>query len=82
MESNFKTTDTGFKYSHFDIFNDNATKSKIYKHLIDINDTITEDDIRNVKVSFPDYDIMSRTKEVAQSGTGTIPSWDTVDATT
>lgn len=35
------------------IFNDAATKSKIRKHLLDINDVITEDDIRNIRVSLP-----------------------------
>jgi hypothetical protein len=29
-------------------YQDNKTKQKISKHLNDINDTITEDDIRNV----------------------------------
>ena len=34
-------------------FTDEATKMKIRKHLNDINDTITEDDIRNVKLFVP-----------------------------
>lgn len=35
------------------IFNDAATKNKIRQHLLDINDVISEDDIRNIRVSFP-----------------------------
>ena len=53
MESNLKMSEAGFTYTHHDIFNDNATKSKIYRHLIDINDTISEDDIRNIIVAVP-----------------------------
>ena len=32
-------------------FYDNATKQKIDKHLTDINDTITEEDIRNINTN-------------------------------
>ena len=32
-------------------FYDEATKSKIDKHLTDINDTITEEDIRNINTN-------------------------------
>lgn len=31
-------------------YKDEATYNKIRRHLVDINDTITEDDIRNVKL--------------------------------
>ena len=34
-------------------FTDVATKMKIQKHLNDINDTITEDDIRNIQLFNP-----------------------------
>ena len=32
-----------------EVFFDFATKEKIHKHLSDINDIITEEDIRNIK---------------------------------
>jgi hypothetical protein len=37
------------QYYNQEKFLDIATKRKINKHLSDINDTITEDDIKNVK---------------------------------
>jgi hypothetical protein len=37
------------QYYNQEKFLDVATKRKINKHLSDINDTITEDDIKNVK---------------------------------
>ncbi|MEO6489907.1 MAG: hypothetical protein ABIO04_08225 [Ferruginibacter sp.] len=49
------------RFHTFNIFNDNATKDKIYRHLNDINDTITEEDIRNIKVSIPSTEIPART---------------------
>ena len=36
-----------------EIFTDIATKLKIQKHLNDINDTITDDDIRNIRLFDP-----------------------------
>ena len=61
-----------------DIFNDNVTKSKIYRHLNDINDVISEDDIRNIKVSIPDSEnILFRT--TAKSERHLTP-WDIIDA--
>lgn len=32
---------------------DHETKSRIHQHLMDINDIITEEDIRNVKIGIP-----------------------------
>lgn len=46
----------GFFYQPTDIFNDKATRNKIDRHLLDINDVISEDDIRNIQVSFPVHD--------------------------
>ncbi len=54
METNLKVTDLVSNSRKKDIFNDAATRSKISRHLTDINDTITEDDIRNIKVSIAD----------------------------
>ncbi len=53
MERNLKTSEASFLHRHTDIFNDSNTKNKIYRHLNDINDVISEDDIRNIKVSLP-----------------------------
>jgi hypothetical protein len=49
-------------------FSDVVTKRKISKHISDINDTITEDDIRNVQTNFDNVSsiaqsIISRKKE-------------------
>lgn len=35
------------------IFRDDVTKNKISRHLMDINDTITEEDIRNINIHMP-----------------------------
>lgn len=49
-------------------FSDVVTKRKISKHISDINDTITEDDIKNVQTNFDNVSsiaqsIISRKKE-------------------
>lgn len=56
MENNLKISKQGIHYRPADVFNDRETKNKIDRHLLDINDVISEDDIRNIKVSFPVYD--------------------------
>ncbi len=38
------------KWVSLNSFKDEATYNKIQRHLTDINDTITEEDIRNVKI--------------------------------
>ena len=53
MESNLKSSIPDLLHRHEDVFNDNVTKNKIFRHLNDINDVISEDDIRNIKVSIP-----------------------------
>ncbi len=40
------------EYYNQEKFSDVVTKRKISKHLSDINDTISEDDIKNVKTNF------------------------------
>lgn len=40
------------EYYRQEIFLDVVTKRKITKHISDINDTITEEDIQNVKTNF------------------------------
>jgi|GEM_PF-2901933 len=34
---------------------DPDTQNKIHKHLVDINDIITDDDIRRIKIDVPNY---------------------------
>ena len=78
MESNFKSSKTEFMHRPIDVFNDNATKSKIYRHLNDINDVISEDDIRNIKVSIPGSEnILFRSAVKSQRH---LTPWDIVDA--
>lgn len=60
MENNLKISKQGIHYRPADVFNDRETKNKIDRHLLDINDVISEDDIRNIKVSFPVYDNKNR----------------------
>jgi hypothetical protein len=35
-------------YEHSSLYFDESTKNKIHRHLTDINDHITEEDIRNI----------------------------------
>ena len=67
------------KYRHHDIFNDQVTKSKINKHLLDINDTISEDDIRNIKVSIPDLVTAHFDSQENDHKRRTISPWDILD---
>jgi len=53
MDKKFSYTNHGSFFKPADIFNDRATRNKIDRHLLDINDVISEDDIRNIQVSFP-----------------------------
>ena len=78
MESNLKSSKTGYIPMPTDVFNDNVTKSKIYRHLNDINDVISEDDIRNIKVSIPGAELVS-----FKSGNKlekSLSPWDILDA--
>ena len=79
MERNFKTTNAELRFASFDIFDDKATKSKIDKHLVDINDTITEDDIRNIKVSFTEFSSRLSSEKEISSGKS-VSTWDILDA--
>jgi hypothetical protein len=79
MESNFKSK-TELNTTHFDIFNDKATKSKIYRHLIDINDTISEEDMRNIKVSFADLVTIPLKKNESNQSKIPLTPWDIMDA--
>ncbi len=47
MESNNKTQKSSTK-DHYKFFYDEVTKRKIERHLSDINDTISDEDIMNV----------------------------------
>jgi len=78
MENNFKTRNTDFVYRPADVFNDKATKSKIYRHLNDINDVISEEDIRNIKVSIPGSDNILFTRD--DKSERSLTPWDVLDA--
>ena len=53
MQTETKDVRSEYGYRSVNIFDDKVTKNKIYRHLIDINDIITEEDIRNIQVSIP-----------------------------
>ena len=44
------------KLSRLRIYRDEATHEKIHRHLTDINDTITDEDIRNIRILFAETD--------------------------
>ena len=79
MESNLKVSETEFSYRPYDIFNDKVTKSKIDKHLLDINDIISEDDIRNIRVAIPDHTNTHFTNEENNRTKRSITPWDVLD---
>ena len=78
MESNFKISRNEHIYKPLDIFDDRATKNKIYRHLIDINDIISEDDIRNIKVTISDLGNVHSEEEVNDKKRSITP-WDVLD---
>ncbi|HMJ46391.1 MAG TPA: hypothetical protein VK498_03635 [Ferruginibacter sp.] len=53
MQTNRDKQIGGRNESFGEIFTDEATKLKIHKHLNDINDTITDEDIRNIRLFDP-----------------------------
>lgn len=57
MKKDFISYESGFFYSKVNVFNDHATKNKISRHLLDINDVISEEDIRSALVTFPETEI-------------------------
>ena len=56
MKKDFMSLEVGFIYKNVNIIHDDATKNKIRRHLLDINDVISEEDIRSVLVTFPGTD--------------------------
>jgi len=78
MESNLKSSANNSIYKPVDVFNDNVTKSKIYRHLNDINDVISEDDIRNIKVSIPGTEITPFKTDTRSEKS--LSPWDVLDA--
>ena len=79
MESNFKISRNEHIYKPLDIFDDRATKNKIYRHLVDINDTISEEDIRNIKVTISDLGNIPRNEEEVNNKKRSITPWDVLD---
>lgn len=71
MESNNKTGKTKVSpvQDHYKFFYDEVTKRKIERHLSDINDTISDEDILNVIT-----DITSGNPINVNSGNDTIPN--------
>jgi hypothetical protein len=69
MKKTASTDQVAGKEEGKDIFYDHVTKEKIRKHLSDINDVITEDDIRNVKTDhtiIQDLEAQGEAKEKAE----------------
>ncbi|MEP7164432.1 MAG: hypothetical protein ABI741_07055 [Ferruginibacter sp.] len=79
MDNNLKISKTELGYTPHNIFNDMATKNKIDKHLLDINDIISEDDIRNIKVSIPDLSSVHFVKEDGKRRKMSTTPWDILD---
>ncbi len=52
MEQNEKYQQLNAEYYNQEKFLDKVTRKKILKHVTDITDTITEQDIQNVKTDF------------------------------
>jgi hypothetical protein len=52
MEQNEKYQQLNAAYYNQEKFLDTVTRKKINKHVTDITDTITEEDIKNVKTDF------------------------------
>lgn len=60
-------------------FSDVITKRKINKHILDITDTITEEDIRNVKTDFGTAISISNTEESPHDEI-IIEPWDVLES--
>ena len=62
-------------------FTDEITKNKIRKHLTDINDVISEDDIRNIRTDLGDNKISSRKddKEDGNNSSDIETVWNVID---
>jgi len=64
------TNDKSDNTNKFKKFVDEATQDKIHKHLMDINDTISEQDIKNIKTDIsspepaPDKDYNQASKDL------------------
>lgn len=76
MENKLRSSETDSFSRHISLFNDTATKTKINRHLNDINDVISEEDIRNIKVTFPVSNNESSSKEKYPQ---TLTPWDLID---
>lgn len=50
MENQKKQLEPLINWTALKAYKDEATYNKIRRHLVDINDTISEDDIRNIKI--------------------------------
>ncbi|MEO8769850.1 MAG: hypothetical protein ABI402_07190 [Ferruginibacter sp.] len=50
MQNHKKQLEPLINWNTLKSYKDEATNNKIHRHLVDINDTISEDDIRNIKL--------------------------------
>ncbi|MEO7522979.1 MAG: hypothetical protein ABIT58_02730 [Ferruginibacter sp.] len=69
MEQQKKQLEPLINWNSLKSYKDEATYKKIRRHLTDINDTITEQDIRNIKIegftSEPNIEIPGNIKKLA-----------------
>lgn len=67
MEKN-QTREAAGLYDNREKFSDLATRKKIEKHLSDIDDVITEEDIKNVKTDFNEIEIPREPEDAKGTG--------------
>lgn len=79
MEQKEQYLELNAEYYSQEKFSDAVTKRKINKHISDINDTITEEDIRNVKTDFGSAKLISKTEDTPKSEI-TIEPWDVLES--
>ena len=61
MENYKKQLEPLINWSSLKSYKDEVTYNKIRRHLVDINDTISEDDIRNIKLFVAETEIEIKT---------------------
>ncbi|MBC7510771.1 MAG: hypothetical protein H7320_18810 [Ferruginibacter sp.] len=79
MEQKEQYLELNAEYYNQEKFSDAVTKRKINKHISDITDTITEEDIRNVKTDFGSAKSISKTEENPKSEI-IIEPWDVLES--
>jgi hypothetical protein len=66
MENHKKQLEPLINWTTLKSYKDEVTYNKIRRHLVDINDTISEDDIRNIKlfVAVNEIEIKTTSKKI------------------